>query len=237
MRRGYWKNAPKYGLSSETSWRVDWHFSTKCHCRQTNPRYRVEEIDQLFDIRWHTQVTHNIQISESTWLPTFTSFINSREVSNEKNILQFYFYLNLMPINVMRLFFCSCEWIECLRAALTIGPLPQPCAVQACSLSRCRLHGSSLSTTKNRWVELEFRICTPSNHRPKLVIIPVMRPHSVMEHVIKKENKNDLSNLISQATVLRAAFRGLSKYGYALFSSHVSTTIHSVHSNTTSLLC
>lgn len=38
-------------------------FSTKCHCRQTNPRYRVEEIDQLFDIRWHTQVTHNIQIS------------------------------------------------------------------------------------------------------------------------------------------------------------------------------
>lgn len=67
-------------------------FSTKCHRRQTNPRYRVEEIDQLFDIRWHTQVTHNIQISESTWLPTFTSLINSHEVSNRKNILRFYFY-------------------------------------------------------------------------------------------------------------------------------------------------
>lgn len=69
--------------------------------------------------------------------------------------------------------------------------------MQACSLSTCRLHGSSLSTTKKRWVELEFIICTPSSHRPKLVIIPVTRTHLVMEHEIKKENKNDISNLFS----------------------------------------
>lgn len=39
-------------------------FSTKCHCRQANPRYRVEEIDQLYDIRWHTGHTQhtNIQV-------------------------------------------------------------------------------------------------------------------------------------------------------------------------------
>lgn len=86
---------------------------------------------------------------------------------------------------------------ECLRVALTIGPLPQPCAVQACSLSTCRLHGSSPSTTKKRWMELEFKICTPSSHRPKLVIIPVMRTHSVMDNEIKKENENDISNLFS----------------------------------------
>lgn len=87
--------------------------------------------------------------------------------------------------------------IECLVVGPTIGPLPQPCAVQACSLSMCWLQGSSPSTTKNLCVELEFKIWTPSSHRPKLVTIPVRRIHWVMKYEIKKENKNDISNLFT----------------------------------------
>lgn len=49
---------------------------------------------------------------------------------------------------------------------LTIGPLPQPCAVQACSLTTCRLQGESPSTKKNLWEELVFKMRTPSSQRP-----------------------------------------------------------------------
>lgn len=96
---------------------------------------------------------------------------------------------------------------ECLVVELTIGPLPQPRAVQACSRSMCRLQGSSPSTTKNLCVELEFKIWTPSSHRPKLVMIPVRRIHWVMKYEIKKENKNDISNLFSGHSADRS-FRG-----------------------------
>lgn len=55
-------------------------------------------------------------------------------------------------------------WV--LRDSLTIGPLPQPCAVQACSLRTWRLHGESPSITKNLWEELELKMRTPSSQRP-----------------------------------------------------------------------
>lgn len=52
------------------------------------------------------------------------------------------------------------------RSLLTIGPLPQPRAVQACSLRMCRLQGASPSTVKILWEELEFKTRIPSNQRP-----------------------------------------------------------------------
>lgn len=158
------------------------------------------------------------------WLPTFRSFIN---LQMKEIKLQFYFYwfkllkgyvsnltdvyVLVLVIHVHDLTETSAQilvWMnECLVVGLTIGPLPQPRAVQACSLSMCRLQGSSPSTTKNLCVELEFKIWTPSSHRPKLVMIPVRRIHWDMKYEIKKENKNDISNLFSGHSADRS-FRG-----------------------------
>lgn len=197
MWRWYRKNAPKIWPVVRDIMESGLTFSTKCHCRQTSPRYRVEQIDQLLT-PGDTHTGHK----QHTNIGVCSNFINLHEVSNERYNTTILLLLTLprfLPITkvtclIQHMLYFG-EWVTV--SVLTIGPLPQPCAVQACSRSTCRLQGSSPSTTKKRWLELEFKICTPSSHRPKLVITPVTRTHSVMEYEIKKGNKNDRSNLVS----------------------------------------